>query len=200
MKFWTLLICLLTHFFSNAQDTYLDEIKAHREGINEEFADSENTILDSADWVNFNGLEFFEINPEYRVLAKFKKIKKGEIIGFSTSTDRIAKYREYGTLTFKINGEKCKLTVYEPAVFNAQYPDHLFLPFKDFSNGVSSYGGGRYLDLSKKDISKKMFVDFNYCYNPYCAYSGNYSCPVPPSCNYLEVEILAGVKAFGQHH
>lgn len=195
-----LLVTVLTPLISNAQLDPKAKLEEHRKEINTEFANPEETILDSADVVDFHELDFFDFNPNCAITAKFKKIKKGEIIGFATSTSRIAKYREYGTLTFKHNGKKCKLTVYEPAVPNPAYPGHLFLPFKDLSNGDSTYGGGRYLDLNKKDMSKKVVLDFNYCYNPYCAYSDNYSCPVPPDCNYLNVEILAGVKAYGKHH
>ncbi len=200
MRNLLILITLLTPALSNAQIASKQELEAHRMEVNKEFGNHEKSLLDSADIASFQGLDFFEFNAECIISAKFKRLKKGEIIGFATSTSRISKYKEYGTLTFKHNGKKCKLIVYEPAIINPAYPDHLFLPFKDLTNGDSTYGGGRYLNLSKKDISKKMTLDFNYCYNPYCAYSDRFSCPVPPDCNHLKVEIKAGVKAYGEHH
>ncbi len=200
MRYLLIIITVLTPFISNAQLSPKEKLEAYRADVNEEFGNPETSILDSVDVIEFHGLDFFEFSPECIIEAKFKRIKKGEVIGFATSTSRIAKYREYGKLIFKHNGKKCQLIVYEPAVYDPLYPDHLFLPFKDFTNGDTSYGGGRYLDLSKKEISKKMTLDFNYCYNPYCAYSDNYSCPVPPDSNHLKVEIRAGVKGFDRAH
>ena len=139
------------------------------------------------------------IRDRYNIQVKFKKTKKGKVIGFSTSTDRIAKYRPYGILKFKVDGVKCKLTVFQPARPINGYPGYLFLPFKDFTNGRESYGGGRYLDLKEDDVSKKFKLDFNLCYNPYCAYSDGFSCPIPPEENHLHVEIKAGVKTFHKY-
>jgi uncharacterized protein (DUF1684 family) len=39
-------------------------------------------------------------------------------------------------------------------------------------------------------------IDFNYAYNPYCAYNEKYSCPIPPIENHLKIAISAGEKAW----
>jgi uncharacterized protein (DUF1684 family) len=82
-----------------------------------------------------------------------------------------------------------------------QYKDYLYLPFKDFTNGESTYGGGRYLDFKMSDIQENqtIIIDFNKAYNPYCAYSDGYSCPIPPSENHLQVFIEAGEKNIKDH-
>ena len=196
MRIITLIIFLLTSIISFSQLSYYEGIAKHRAEINQEFKADSTSILKEADRAYFSGLEFYAPNHSYNIEVKFKKIKKGEVIGFSTSTDRIAKYRTYGILKFKIDGVKCKLTVYQPARSIPGYPGYLFLPFKDFTNGQETYGGGRYLDLKESDIAKKFRLDFNLCYNPYCAYSDGFSCPVPPEENHLAIEIKAGVKSF----
>nr|WP_233188689.1 DUF1684 domain-containing protein [Tenacibaculum sp. SG-28] len=68
----------------------------------------------------------------------------------------------------------------------------------DASNGVSTYQGGRYVDVLVSDTtpSGTVEIDFNTAYNPYCAYNDLYSCPIPPKENYIATEILAGVKDF----
>jgi uncharacterized protein (DUF1684 family) len=82
---------------------------------------------------------------------------------------------------------------------NPVYKDHLFLPFYDQSNGVESYGGGRYMDLKQTDIiDGQLELDFNKCYNPYCAYTTGYSCPIPPASNTLDFKILVGESAYGK--
>ena len=80
------------------------------------------------------------------------------------------------------------------------YRDYLFIPFKDLSNGEATYGGGRYMDIRMDDIKNgELMLDFNKAYNPYCAYSDGYNCPVPPVENHLETEVNAGEKSFGGH-
>ena len=82
-----------------------------------------------------------------------------------------------------------------------QYKDYLFIPFMDHTNGETTYGGGRYFDVMIGDImDDKLVLDFNICYNPYCAFSDGYNCPVPPKENHLEVAIKAGEKMFNKEH
>jgi uncharacterized protein (DUF1684 family) len=69
------------------------------------------------------------------------------------------------------------------------------VPFTDLTCGNESYGGGRYLDIDIPE-GEEIIIDFNRCYNPYCAYNEKYSCPLTPAVNDLKVEIKAGVKKF----
>ena len=73
--------------------------------------------------------------------------------------------------------------------------NELFLPFLDDTNGMSSYGGGRYLDL-QIPTSDSLWLDFNRAYNPYCAYNERYSCPIVPRDNYIPIRVTAGVKRY----
>jgi len=75
------------------------------------------------------------------------------------------------------------------------WEDYLFLPFLDDTNGNTTYGGGRYVDLRipKNDT---ITIDFNTAYSPYCAYNENYSCPIVPRENYLDIKVKAGVMSF----
>jgi uncharacterized protein (DUF1684 family) len=78
-----------------------------------------------------------------------------------------------------------------------EYKDYLFLPFTDDTNGTDTYAGGRYIDLTVKDfIGSSVVIDFNKAYNPYCAFSGGYSCPKPPDENHLQIPVQAGEKLF----
>jgi uncharacterized protein (DUF1684 family) len=80
-----------------------------------------------------------------------------------------------------------------------KYKDHLFIPFTDGTTYTETYGGGRYIDLSVNDIKNgKIELDFNKCYNPYCAYAGGFNCPIPPVENRLPVAIKAGEKLYGK--
>jgi len=114
-----------------------------------------------------------------------------------TTTDRLPVYKLYATANFKLNGENFSLEIYqnEKLLLTPDYEDYLFLPFTDLTNGESSYGGGRYIDLLLPE-GKSIIIDFNQSYNPYCAYNEKYSCPIPPKYNHLNVEVFAGVKKF----
>jgi len=75
----------------------------------------------------------------------------------------------------------------------------LFIPFADVTSGDETYGTGRYIDISTKDIiNNTVVIDFNKAYNPYCAYSNGYNCPIPPAENYLAVAIKAGERSFAK--
>ena len=114
-----------------------------------------------------------------------------------TTTDRMPIYVKYGEAYFELEGQSFKLNIYQnqELITKAEYVDYLFIPFTDATNGETSYGGGRYLDL-RIPTGKTITLNFNKSYNPYCAYNGKYSCPIPPSENDISVAILAGVKAY----
>lgn len=164
------------------------------------FSDPETTIMSADEFAGFHGLTFFPYNPKAIVKAKFKRVKKGREFMMKTSTDRTPVYKVYGLLKFSLEGKKHTLEVYQNIDSKRKpgYEDYLFLPFTDHTNGSESYGGGRYLDLLISDLGKEVTLDFNFCYNPYCAYSAKYSCPVPPRQNHVDAKLQAGVS-FGGH-
>ena len=195
------LFILFTSAASFAQDALFEmgvaSFRAEKEAV---FKDPEKSPLTAKDRKNFNGLPYYPAKEEYRVYAAFKRVK-GSVIEMPTTTDRIARYRPYGELNFEINGKRGSLTVYESVAMGLQKePEEelLFLPFTDATSGLETYGGGRYVDIKKQD-GEEWVLDFNLAYNPYCAYNGKYSCPIPPPDNRLEMRIEAGVKYDSKH-
>lgn len=175
----------------------IEEIKNYQKELSESYTDPKTTPLVEEERDNFKGITFFPINEKYIVKANFSPIKDGKVIPFPTSAKKIKNYKEYGVVEFELDGQQHQLTIYQSSLVMEEYKEHLFLPFMDDTNGVTSYGGGRYLDLSTKDLgtkSKTITIDFNKVYNPYCAYSKHYNCPIPPANNLLDVEINAGVS------
>jgi len=160
------------------------------------YADSTTTPLKKEELIAFEGIQFFPIEGKYNVQAKFKRTKNEKAFAMKTSGAKTPTYIKYGEITFKIDGKKLKLDVFQNLDLvrnNPKYKKHLFLPFIDLTSGVTSYGGGRYIDLEIPE-KKHFWLDFNKAYNPYCAYTLGYSCPIPPKQNDLDIEILAGVK------
>lgn len=146
---------------------------------------------------------FFPINEKYKVTASFKKINDTAGFIMKTSGKLPKKYFRYGTLSFKLNDSLLHLTVYqsEQLMTNDKYKDYLFVPYTDLTSGEESYGGGKYIEFYISDIKNNTVVlDFNKAYNPYCAYTSGYNCPIPPRENDLPVAVKAGEKAFGKSH
>ncbi len=170
------------------------EIQSLREKHAQKLADTSNGILNQKEIDEFEGLAYFPFSEEYQVEAVFTK-DKGKVFEMPTSTDRLPKYRRYGYVDFLIGEDSCRLEVYQSIALKKmkEYRDHLFIPFRDLTSGKESYGGGRYLDI-KIPEGDKVILDFNQLYNPYCAYSYRYSCPIPPKANTLNVKIKAGEK------
>jgi uncharacterized protein len=163
--------------------------------LNEQYSDSLRSPLLKEDRLKFKGHDFYPVDMSYCVDAKFIRTPGEKTFGMKTTGERLPTYIKYGEVHFKINNKKCKLNVYQNVelVKKAGYENYLFLPFKDLTSGVETYGGGRYIDLHKT-TGNFMIIDFNKAYNPYCAYNHGYSCPVTPVENMLDVEIKAGVK------
>ncbi len=151
--------------------------------------------LKEDDLKNFKGLDFFPVNDDYKVTALFEKLTDGEIITMKTSKNLAKQYKKYGKISFSLQGKPLQLFVYQSYPVNKKYKDHLFLPFMDETTGSTSYGAGRYIDLSVKDSKDGILtVDFNKSYNPYCAYSKHYNCPLTPYENTLDVPVEAGIR------
>ena len=96
-----------------------------------------------------------------------------------------------------LNDEKYTLIAYENLDYLdvEGYENYLFLPFLDQTNGYETYGGGRYIDLYQYD-NDSILIDFNRAYNPQCVYDENFSCPIVPRNNLLNIRVEAGVKNF----
>ncbi len=165
--------------------------------LNKSYADSLKSPLMKDDLKQFKGLDFYPIDEKYIVEAIFIRTKKEKSFKMKTTTSRTPIYKKYGELHFSIDGKELKLNVYQNVDLKKKpgYDDYLFLPFSDLTCGKDSYIGGRYIDM-RIPKSGKVTIDFNQAYNPYCAYNYEYSCPIVPLENDLDIEINAGVKKF----
>ncbi len=182
----------------NAQkNDFIKEVEQFQYKLNVQYSDVDDSPLTPKDMKSFKSLVFFEINKNFKVIADFKETPDTDIFEMPTTTNRKPLYRKYGIATFEIQGEKLQLNLYQNQQFisSVEYGDSLFLPYTDLTNGISTYGGGRYIDVKIPPAdATTIVIDFNQSYNPYCAYNMNYSCPVVPSENNLELKIKAGVK------
>ena len=178
---------------SKTSETYLEEIQKHREE-KDKLMTNENSPFGNKK-SEFTGLKYFEPDPNFRISASLKPIKDKGLVRLSTNDGLETKYLEYAYADFAIEGIKCRLLILE-LIEAGPNRGTLFLAFADDTSAKETYGAGRYLDIKKVPGSSSVLLDFNKAYNPYCAYSDNYSCPFPPKENILKVQIKAGEKAY----
>ena len=136
----------------------------------------------------FHGLAYFPEEPALALEVTVEPFATQDEIRMQTSTGDVQTYRRYGSFKFTVDGEEATLAIYRDR-------QGYFLPFVDSLAGRETYGAGRYLEPQRLR-NGKFAVDFNYAYNPYCAYNERWSCPLTPAENRLRVPIRAGEKVF----
>ena len=198
MRFIVCTVLLVSISFFATGQSYTDSIAVFRKHYVEDLLADKRSPIKPVQVRNFS---FFPADHRYCLWAAFKETPGSTPFKIPTHSGKQKPFREYGTLTFTIKDVVYTLHMYQSIdlVNDAAHKDELFIPFNDLTNYETTYGGGRYIDLSIKDIvDNKVLLDFNKCYNPYCAYADGYSCPIPPSENRLPIEIPAGEKMFTQ--
>ena len=195
-QFILLTILLVTVVTVSAQD----DLNAYREEYKKDFLSDPRAPLKEAD---LQYLDFFPELPKAVITAEFQLTPAEQPFEMPTYSGVTRTYRKWGIASFTWGPFSSNLVLYENMTnkSNPLYKDYLFLPFKDNTNGETTYGGGRYLNMSKADTEDgKITIDFNKAYNPWCAYSDGFNCPIPPLDNKLPYAIEAGEKLYKGEH
>jgi uncharacterized protein len=137
----------------------------------------------------FPGLSYYPFNPALHLHLPLDRDVSEGAVSMETSTGASKEYRRAGKIQIEVAGQTAQLTIFQDPA------GELFLPLRDATSGKETYGAGRYLEPEVVD-DESVHVDFNYLYNPYCAYNEAFSCPLPPVENWLRVPIAAGEKIF----
>ena len=166
------------------------ELTEFRQGKDNFLAHDHHSPLLESQRHGFSGLNYFDEDPAMSLTLELERYEKPDAIEMQTSTGEVATYLRWGKVSFQVRGKPAELTLYK----NPD-GDELFLPFADATSGQETYPSGRYLDIPALPDGR-VKVDFNYAYNPYCAYNEAWSCPLTPFENRLRVPIEAGEKAF----
>ena len=183
-----------TLVFGQSGKAYTKALKKHRKQYKRAFLLNEQSPLDRK---GVKSLQFFSPDPALKIDCTFEQSVDAKPFKMATYDGQSQNYIKYGTVSFKLDGQYYQLALYRNlmGLRMPQQRNKLFLPFKDLTNGESTYNGGRYIDLLISDIQEgQLQIDFNKAYNPYCAYASGWVCPIPPKENHLEVAIEAGEK------
>jgi uncharacterized protein len=159
------------------------------------FRSGSNSPIAREERGRFKGLNYFPPSLAFRYRVQLVRYPRPDSIRLGTNTGEIRDALRYGYFEFEAGGQKCRLQVYRTMEDIQSGGRQLFVPFRDATSGQETYGAGRYIDLHE-NTTGAYELDFNLAYNPYCAYTKSYSCPVPPAENTLPVPIPAGEKTY----
>ncbi|MFB6073560.1 MAG: DUF1684 domain-containing protein [Haloarculaceae archaeon] len=177
-------------------DDWIERIERAREEKREFFRSHPHSPLPPSQRDDaFPGLEYYPVDPAYRFVLALHEHADKEQVTVSTTADGEQTYRRWGEFRFDLAGESLTLQVYRPE----GEADRFWVPFRDETNGETTYPGGRYLDLEPDDHridDGRWVLDFNAAYNPTCAYNAGFECPLVPTDNWLSVPVPAGEKDF----
>ena len=188
-----ILVILIYSFATQSKIDYPGMIAEHRQEVDDFMRNSDQSPLADSLKQRFQGLNYFEVDPNYKISASLEKIENNSRLRLGTSDGVVKDYLKYAYANFQLQGQDLRLLVLRSLENDEQ--DYLFIPFSDATSGEQTYGGGRYLDLEFTN-KERLEIDFNLAYNPYCVFSATFSCPLPPSENDLPVAIRAGERIY----
>jgi uncharacterized protein (DUF1684 family) len=166
------------------------------------FASHPQSALDEEQRAHFEGLRYFPYNPAMCVVAEVDTHVEPTLLTVAMNSEESMTMKRVAHLHFAIENRPATLAMYWLNI----YGGGLFLPFRDATSPAESYGGGRYLfDTIKGSVflpapgasgMERIVLDFNYAYNPSCAYNVRWVCPLAPVENRLNIAIPAGEQIF----
>ena len=145
--------------------------------------------------VSFHPLKYFKPNPDFVFKSKLYYYDKPDTVKIWGTKGEIRAVIVIGYVELKKDNKVYKVNIYEG--FSRTGEPYYSIWFTDRTTGKETYGVGRYLDFELNPDSSFVYtIDFNKAYNPYCAYSYLYTCPVPREEDYIDMFIKAGEKNF----
>ncbi len=175
----------------------LARFRRQRDGL---FRSHPQSALSPEEKASFSCLSYYPYDPQLRYTLAVDTRVDRETFSTELSDDGLFRYQRVGVVRFDYRGEQAKLYLY----WILGYGGGLYLPFRDQTNGKATFPGGRYLldTIKHADLGVEnglLVVDFNYAYNPSCAYHPRWHCPLAPPENWLPILIPAGEKNFESH-
>jgi uncharacterized protein (DUF1684 family) len=190
------------------EDAWRAELLEHREEKDEFFRSHRQSLVPAEARDEFDGIQYFDPNPDYRVEAAVEPAEGDDSLTMETTADTEQEYARVAELGVDLQGEEHSLVAYR-SVDSPE--DTLFVPFRDKTTGQETDGGGRYIEFevgeaSASDASlegadpraggihdaETVTLDFNLAYHPFCVFNDAFVCPLPPEENWLDTEIRAG--------
>jgi uncharacterized protein (DUF1684 family) len=164
------------------------------------FRSHPQSALSASQKSRFMGLAYYDYDPAWRFVLPIDYQVEPLTLQLDLHDDGPIRLRQYGQVCFEVGGETFGLSLF----WVMGYGGGVFLHFRDATHGHETNGGGRYLldTIKHADLGSegdKLVIDFNYAYNPSCAYNTNWVCPLLSSENRLPIAIPAGERMFADY-
>jgi uncharacterized protein (DUF1684 family) len=158
------------------------------------FAEHSDSPIASTERSRWRGSSWYPYDPAWRTVGRIEAARSATF-EIPLAADGVIRCSRVARIHFVIAGDSAKLSLY----WFEGYGGGLWLPFSDATSGESTYGGGRYLydTIKGADLGASgdgLVLDFNFAYNPSCAYDDRWACPLSPAENSLAFAVKAGER------
>ncbi|MFC2125336.1 DUF1684 domain-containing protein [Bacteroidota bacterium] len=175
----------------------MDSVIKHRTEVEKFMENDENSPFHKKGEIPFEGLKYYDIDTTYKIRAQLTMFPFPKPYTMKMSDGSTQPYMKVAWADFYLKGVPQKVVLLKMEKFMDE--NRFFLPFYDETSTYETYGGGRFLDIEYTGTTN-VDIDFNFAYNPYCAYNPNYRCPVPPIENHIAEAIEAGERKYKEGH
>lgn len=177
---------------SDEDGEWVERVREKRAEKDDFFATHPQSPVPPAARDEFDGLSYYEPDPAYRVEATVERHDPADPVTLDITEGMPVRYLHVVTFHCTVDGRDVELA-------GLQRADEavVFVPFSDATTGEETYEHGRYLELTpdrELESGDEVTLDFNLAYNPFCAYSETFACPLPPASNELDVAVQAGER------
>ncbi len=174
---------------------YINELEQYRKEYNDYMKNSSDSPFNYKGKVEFHQLNYYEPNFDFIFKSKLTEFDTKDTVSVYGTKGEERKTVRFGYLGINYENNIHKINVYQGETDDGQV--YYSLWFTDKTTNDETYGVGRYLHFDFVNDPKHLYtIDFNYAFNPYCAYSKDYSCAIPRKEDHLNIAIEAGEKNF----
>jgi hypothetical protein len=143
----------------------------------------------------YSKLNYYEPGSEFIFTSKLYEYDPKDTVDVFGTLGELRRVVKLGYIELNYRNDEHKVHVYK--AFGSDGTPYYSIWFTDKTTGKETYGVGRYIDFEYEDDLYHIYtIDFNKAYNPYCAYSAEFTCPIPREEDYIDFEIEAGEKNF----
>ena len=184
------IILSISYYLYNSSieyEEYAEKLNDFREKREKKLYSSSKSPLKNSNYK----IKYYDPNINFKVIARVESNEIQDTLTLATSTGNSERFIDFAKLNFRLGRKNFSLPVLR--YLEGEEKGKLFFCFLDKTNEESTYPGGRYIDVDFKN-AKRIELDFNKSYNPFCVYDKKFSCPIPSQRNYIDIKIEAGEK------
>ncbi|RPI74283.1 MAG: DUF1684 domain-containing protein [Ignavibacteriales bacterium] len=181
--------------YTSEEKKYISGLENFRQEKNEYMQNDPDSPFNFKGKVHFSSLNYYDPDPEFVFKSKLFRYDNADTITIFGTKGEERKVLRFGYVNLNYKDNQYKVNVSEGVSKTGEI--YYSIWFTDKTTGEETYGVGRYIDFEiNPDTNFIYTIDFNLAYNPYCAYSPEYSCAIPAKEDYIDLAIEAGEKNF----